>query len=104
MKMQHVTIMTRCLEDSVKFYQEQVGLTIVRDMRDNPAHQIVFLANAAGEPCVELIANPEAVNSSEGISMGFAVDDVEVERQKKRRQDCSRGRWFLPIRRRSFSS
>lgn len=46
MKMQHVTIMTRCLEDSVKFYQEQVGLTIVRDMRDNPAHQIVFLANA----------------------------------------------------------
>lgn len=83
MKMQHVTIMTRCLEDSVKFYQEQVGLTIVRDMRDNPAHQIVFLANAAGEPCVELIANPEAVNSSEGISMGFAVDDVEAERQKK---------------------
>ena len=104
MKMQHVTIMTRCLEDSVKFYQEQVGLTIVRDMRDNPAHQIVFLANAAGEPCVELIANPEAANSSEGISMGFAVDDVEVERKKKRRQDCSRGRWFLPIRRRSFSS
>ena len=102
--MQHVTIMTRCLEDSVKFYQEQVGLTIVRDMRDNPAHQIVFLANAAGEPCVELIANPEAVGSSEGISMGFAVDDVEVERKKKRRQDCSRGRWFLPIRRRSFSS
>ena len=83
MKMQHVTIMTRCLEDSVKFDQEQVGLTIVRDMRDNPAHQIVFLANAAGEPCVELIANPEAVNSSEGISMGFAVDDVEAERQKK---------------------
>ena len=83
MKMQHVTIMTRCLEDSVKFYQEQVGLTIVRDMRDNPAHQIVFLANAAGEPCVELIANPEAVGSSEGISMGFAVDDVEVERKKK---------------------
>ena len=104
MKMQHVTIMTRCLEDSVKFYQEQVGLTIVRDMRDNPAHQIVFLANAAGEPCVELIANLEAANSSEGISMGFAVDDVEVERKKKRRQDCSRGRWFLPIRRRSFSS
>ena len=61
MKMQHVTIMTRCLEDSVKFYQEQVGLTIVRDMRDNPAHQIVFLANAAGEPCVELIANARTV-------------------------------------------
>lgn len=96
MKMQHVTIMTRCLEDSVKFYQEQVGLTIVRDMRDNPAHQIVFLANAAGEPCVELIANPEAANSSEGISMGFAVDDVEVERKKKEEAGLQPGPMVSP--------
>ena len=82
MKMQHVTIMTRCLEDSVKFYQEQVGLTIVRDMRDNPAHQIVFLANAAGEPCVELIANARTM-----LEAGFTTvrnvgssdyDDVAV--------------------------
>ena len=71
MKMQHVTIMTRCLEDSVKFYQEQVGLTIVRDMRDNPAHQIVFLANAAGEPCVGADRQPGGGRQQRGHFHGI---------------------------------
>ena len=38
MKLAHVTIMTKCMNESVEFYQKAAGLTIQRDMRDNQAH------------------------------------------------------------------
>lgn len=76
MKMAHVTIMTKCLDDSVQFYQDIVGLKIQRDMRENPAHKIVFLGNEKGETCVELVENLQGAYSGEGISMGFEVDDA----------------------------
>lgn len=75
MKMQHVTIQTNRFEEEIKFYQEIVGLAIQSDMR--PDMDIVFLANAEGETCVEIINNPEAeTTSSDNFSIGFHADDV----------------------------
>ncbi len=82
MKMAHVTIMTEHLDESVTFYEEIVGLKIERDMRDDPAHQIVFLANAAGEPCVELVRNDDAPYTGGGLLIGFEVEDAVACRKK----------------------
>ena len=80
MKMAHVSIFSKWMDESVAFYQDIVGLTVQRDMRDNPLHPIVFLANAAGETCVEIIGEPDNAFQGTGISMGFVTDDAEATR------------------------
>ena len=75
MKMQHVTIQTNRFEEEIKFYENVVGLTIQRDNR--PEMDLVFLANAAGETCIEIINNPDADDSgNKNISIGFHTDDI----------------------------
>lgn len=96
MRMIHVTIMTKQLNESVKFYEEQVGLTILRDMRDNPEHQIVFMSDKSGGTCVELVANPAAAYYGGGISMGFEVEDIDKEYTKKEEQDFHPGPMISP--------
>lgn len=81
MKMQHITINTMCMEESIRFYQEIVGLTIQADMRGKGS-PIVFLANGAGETSVELIADPDHAYTGSGISIGFGADDVEAKREE----------------------
>lgn len=76
MKLEHVTIYTAKMEESMNFYQAICGLTIQHEMKV-PYH-IAFLANAAGETAVELIENVDAAYKGNGISMGFHVDDVEA--------------------------
>ena len=76
MKMAHVTIQTKYLEESIKFYEDLFGLAVVTDLRPMGG-KIVFLANGEDETCVELIENPENPYSGAGISMGFHVEDVE---------------------------
>ena len=83
MKMVHVTIMTKCLNESVDFYQNVIGLTIQRDMRDNPEHRIVFLADKTGDTNVELAENPTGAYYGGGISIGFQVEDIHAEHAKK---------------------
>lgn len=83
MKMVHVTIMTKCLEESVAFYQNCADLSIQMDMRENTEHPIVFLANEAGDTCIELLGNPDMAYSGNGISIGFATEDICMEHAKK---------------------
>lgn len=82
MKMAHVTIMTAHLDESAAFYEEIVGLRIERDMRSDSAHQIVFLMNAAGETCVELVKNEDAPYTGGGLLIGFEVEDAAAYREK----------------------
>ena len=96
MRMMHVTIMTKQLNESVKFYEEQVGLTILRDMRDNPEHQIVFMSDKSGGTCVELVAKPTAAYYGGGISMGFEVEDIDKEYTKKEEQGFHPGPMISP--------
>jgi len=80
MKMVHVTIRTKCMEESIKFYEEVVGLKIQRDLRPMGG-AIVFMAENEGETQVELIENPEEAYSGAGLSIGFACEDVEGKRE-----------------------
>lgn len=74
MKMEHVTIQTNKYEESINFYKAICGLEIQRQFEGDT--KITFLANAAGETCIELIDNPHAKPVGDCISVGFHVDDV----------------------------
>ena len=74
MKMQHVTIHTNKYEESINFYKTICGLEIQNQF--DGAMKITFLANAAGETCIELIENADAKPVGDSISVGFHVDDV----------------------------
>ena len=76
MKMVHVTIRTKCMEESIKFYEEVVGLKVQVDLRPMGG-AIVFMAENEGDTEVELIENPQEAYSGAGISMGFHTEDVE---------------------------
>lgn len=80
MKMLHVTVFSECMDESIAFYENIVGLKVVRDLRDNPLHAIVFLANEAGETCVEIVSEPGKAFQGTCISMGFLVEDAEAKR------------------------
>ena len=82
--MQHVTIYTAKLDESVKFYQEIVGLKIRNQM--NGPKKIVFLTAEEGGTAVELIENPDEAFQGSGISIGFKVQDVEKRHEELKEQ------------------
>jgi lactoylglutathione lyase len=65
------------MEESLKFYQEIVGLEVDRRYAAGPETEIVFLGN--GETKVELICNKQKTSVTIGldISLGFGVDSVD---------------------------
>lgn len=77
MKFCHCTVMVKNMEDSLKFYQEIVGLPLTRRFPAGPGREIAFLGG--GETQVELIEDKEksAVRHSEDISLGFEVASLD---------------------------
>ncbi len=77
MKFCWATIMVKDMEESLKFYQEIVGLKVDRRFEAGPGVEIVFLGN--GETKVELICDEKNKDVSFGkdISLGFQVDSVD---------------------------
>lgn len=77
MKFSWCTIIVRNLEESLKFYQEIVGLTIQRRFPTGETGEIVFLGD--GETKVELISKgtDELVDLGRDISLGFEVDSLD---------------------------
>lgn len=71
------TIMVKDMEESLKFYQEIVGLTINRKFQGGPGMEIAFLGD--GETKVELIydRNKEEISIGEDISLGFEVNSID---------------------------
>lgn len=71
------TITVNNLEESLKFYQEIVGLTVDRRFKAGPNTEIAFLGD--GETKVELICNgaDKKVNIGQDISLGFEVGSVD---------------------------
>jgi lactoylglutathione lyase len=65
------------MEESLKFYQEIVGLTIDRSFQSGPGLEITFLGD--GETKVELIHNKNASSVTIGpdISLGFEVSSLD---------------------------
>jgi len=72
-----VTINVKDLEESLRFYQDIVGLTIDRRFKAGPGVEIAFLGN--GETKVELIKSEEIkdIKLGENISLGFKVDSID---------------------------
>lgn len=84
MKFCWVTLNVKNMADSLRFYEEIVGLKVARRKNPMPGTEIVFLGE--GETQVELIRN-ERNNTPEygkDISLGFVTASVdrEVERLK----------------------
>lgn len=77
MKFCWTTIMVKDMEESLKFYQEVVGLTVDRRFKTGPAGEIVFLGD--GETKVELIFNEgnKGIEIGKDISLGFEVGSVD---------------------------
>ncbi len=71
------TINVKNMEESLKFYQEIVGLSLDRRFGAGPGSEICFLGD--GETKLELISNEktENVNLGTDISLGFEVSSVD---------------------------
>jgi lactoylglutathione lyase len=69
--------MVKNMEESLKFYQEIVGLKIDRRFNAGPGVEIVFLGE--GETKVELICNEnnKDINVGKDISWGFEVKSLD---------------------------
>lgn len=65
------------MEESLKFYQEVVGLAVNRRFKSKSGDEIAFLGE--GETKVELISNETSkkVNIGQDISWGFEVSSVD---------------------------
>jgi lactoylglutathione lyase len=71
------TLKVKNMEESLKFYEEIVGLSITRRFKTGQSMEIVFLGD--GPTKVELIYDPNHrdINVGTDISWGFEVDCVE---------------------------
>jgi lactoylglutathione lyase len=69
--------MVKNLEESLKFYQDIVGLNISKRFNAGPGIEIAFLGS--GETQIELICNEDLKEVSYGnhISLGFEVNSVD---------------------------
>lgn len=77
MKFCWCTLNVKNLDESVKFYQDIVGLKLDRRLNAGPGTEIVFMGD--GETKVELICNQERKEVSYGydISLGFEVKSAD---------------------------
>jgi len=77
MKFLWSTIIVRDMDESIKFYQDVVGLKLNRRYSRGPEAEFAFLG--VGETEVELIHRPPTKDSpfGENISLGFSVDNLD---------------------------
>jgi lactoylglutathione lyase len=77
MKFCWTTLNVKNLEESLKFYQEIVGLPIKRRFTSGPDVEIVFLGD--DETKLELVSGNKSreVNVGQDVSIGFVVESVD---------------------------
>ena len=86
------TICVKKLEESIAFYSNLLGLQVVRRFPAGPAMEIAFMGNGVDdETLVELLAdsNHNEVSYSEFVSIGFAVDSVDVMLETVKRENIT---------------
>lgn len=76
MRFVHVTISVKNMKESLKFYQEIVGLSVTTRLSIDTG-EIVFLGG--GQTKIELIYNEQIkdISFGENISLGFAVESLD---------------------------
>lgn len=77
MKFLWTTIHVKNMEESLKFYQEVVGLKLVNRFNAGPGMEISFLGE--GDTKLEIICSEkfQSFNPGNGVSMGFKVESLE---------------------------
>jgi lactoylglutathione lyase len=80
------TITVKNMEESLKFYQNVIGLVLDRKFAAGPGVEIAFLGD--GETKIELVCNEaiKEVDMGKDISLGFEVNSVD-EMIAKLKQD-----------------
>ena len=71
------TLLVRNLQESIKFYQDIVGLSISEQFTTDDGKEIVFLGD--GDTKIEIIydKNNKDIEVGKSISWGFIVDSIE---------------------------
>ena len=71
------TINVKNLEESLKFYNEILGLNVNRRFNAGPGVEIAFLGD--GETKIELVCNEElkGISFGQNISLGFEVKSLD---------------------------
>lgn len=88
MKFCWTTIMVKNMEESLKFYQEIVGLSLNRRVSAGPGMEISFLGK--GETQVELVCKENVdVELGHDISLGFQVKSVDEMIRFVKKNDIS---------------
>ena len=77
MKFLWTTIIVKDMEESLKFYQEIVGLKIADRFKAGPNMEIVFLGE--GETKIELIYNEkfDSLNAGNSVTLGFKANALD---------------------------
>ncbi|MDR1909815.1 MAG: VOC family protein [Spirochaetaceae bacterium] len=84
----HTTIQVRDLKKSLAFYQDLLGLAVVRGTTEGRGP--VFLGEA-DKPVIELIAGGTGGEAAfGGVSVGFEVDSLEEATRKLEAAGCPR--------------
>ncbi len=78
MKFNWSTLMVKNMDESLRFYQEVIGLEVVSRFNAIPGLELAFLGT--GETQIELVSNQESQNAVVGdaVSWGFEVDSLDV--------------------------
>lgn len=76
MKFCWTTIHVKSLQESIRFYHEIIGLSIVNQFEAGPDMKIAMLGEP-GNALIELIEQKDISQESKGISIGFEVPSIE---------------------------
>lgn len=83
MKLDYITIMVRDIKASIRFYEELIGLRIVREMHPGNG-KIVFMANEKDDTMLELIQFEDVETLSvQGMVMSY-TSDIPLEALRKK--------------------
>lgn len=96
MNLSHITINTKNLDDAIAFYQTILGLHIVRDLRGKGPSNIVFLSDEQAAVNIELIENKDDAYKGSGLSIGFAVDNLDQAADNLKKKGITPGAVISP--------
>ena len=81
MKIKHITLRVKDLEQSIAFYQTLTELAVVRRLSAGPA-ELAFLSNGEDETELELLHIPQGQTfDSKGMFICFSADNLDEKHQ-----------------------